>query len=165
MEDPRREIKEIRDTIQFAMVIVIFFSAFMYGAMKAVGVTEANAELESLIWGVGVALHIGNYFLVGLFGSLISESWMKWVRGSLIVGILAFIDPIIVGSVYSNAHLSAFPANLFLVFFFIAFAMPLVTCVLLILGAYWVMIKEIWGFIKGRWKSALKEIVAKISSH
>jgi hypothetical protein len=148
MRNVEGEIKDIRDTIQFAMVVIIFFSTLMYGALKAGGVVDTNANLQAIIWGIGIAFHIANYFFSAIIIPQIGEGWMKWIKGSLVVGILAFIDPIIVGATYANKGLSWFPAHAFMVFMYIAFTMPIATFALFILGAYWYMIRDIWHFIQ-----------------
>ena len=109
---------------------------------------DPNANTESIIWGVGIAFDIANYFIVGLVAELISEYWMKWIKASIVIGILSFIDPIIVGAVYANKSLSWFPANFFMAFMYVAFAMPVATFILFILCAYWYMFRDIWKVTK-----------------
>jgi hypothetical protein len=148
MQSQETEIKIIRDYIQFSMVVIIFFSSLFYTALKATGVQETKAGIESLIWGIGIAFHIANYVAAGIIGQRVGNPWIRWIKVSLVVGMLAFIDPIIVGAMYSNAHLSALPANAFLISFYIAFTMPIATFTLFLAGAYWVMFKDLFLDVK-----------------
>jgi hypothetical protein len=152
MRDAQKEIKDIRDTIQFAMVVIIFFSTLLYGALKSAGVADTNANAQSIIWGVGIAFDIANYFIVGVVAELITEYWMKWIKVSIVIGILSFIDPIIVGAAYANKTLSWFPAHLFLACMYVAFAMPIATFILFMICAYWYMLRDLWRFVRNKFK-------------
>jgi hypothetical protein len=128
----------------------------MYGALKATGMADPNANAQSIIWGVGIAFDIANYFVVGLAAPLIGEYWMKWIKASIVIGIFAFIDPIIVGAAFANTTLSWFPAHLFMVCMYVAFAMPIATFTLFMICAYWYMLRDLLMWTRKRFKRARK---------
>jgi len=148
MKDPTEATQEARDIIQFALVIIIFFSGLVYSASKVAGATDIQAIDISLIWGIGVAFHIVNYFFVEIVAGHMGTNWLRWVTHSLVAGVLAFIYPIIIVAASSNAHLGFVGANLFYASFYIAFFMPVVTFSLMIVATYWSMIREIIQRIK-----------------
>ena len=129
-------IKEVRDRIQFLIMIGIFFSTFIYTFYKAIGSNEVIANTNALFWGLGVAFCIINYLLVGTVQD-IKRKVLTWVRGSISINIALFILPTILLFLLVKNPISEYFAWPFVISLYGCVLMPFITFLLLLGIMYW----------------------------
>jgi hypothetical protein len=143
-------VHETRTLIQFAITVAVFFSGFL------IAITPTKTTV--VLWGMTVGFHVLNYLLIDLIGRVIRNSWYKWLKASLYLGIALFIPPIIVISVYGNKPATHGAVIALLVVLSIALLMPLVTCCMIFAHFDWLAVRGIYPKLRRRKKKATKSI-------
>jgi hypothetical protein len=137
-------VKEVRDKIEFTIVIAIFFSSLLYMASKAAGSNDIQANSNGLIWGIAVSIHILNYLLIDLSGKEIKRNWFRWIKASLVLGILAFIPAIFFTVVYYNKTVPLAYGWILMGSLWAVLLMPAISFLLICGHLDWMAVKNMW---------------------
>lgn len=100
MQINKELISEIRIRIQLLITISIFFITFLGFFYKAIGSDNLISYKKLMIFGIGIAFCITNYFLVGLIREL--KKTLIWIHRFISINILFFVLPIILFALVVN---------------------------------------------------------------